>query len=289
MMTHIGYFPGCSLVGSGIEFDLSIRALSKLAGVTLVEVDDWNCCGACAAHNLNYDLAMALPYRSLALAEQQGLEEVLAPCAACFNRLKGTAIRLARNKALGEKMETITERPYTGKVRIVSITEYINRLVDDNLKDKLVHPLSGMKVAAYYGCLLNRGEDIVKNDNVERPAAMEPPLRAAGTEPVAWNYSTECCGCGFSMSMTGAVVDLCQDILVDAKASGAEVVVTGCPMCHSNLDMRQKKMKDAGLGAGGMPVVYISELVALAAGLAPRAVGLDRHFIDAMGIAERSR
>jgi heterodisulfide reductase subunit B len=185
-------------------------------------------------------------------------------------------------------MQGVCQRPYQGAVTIVNIAQYVSRLVAENLDGKLTRPLTGLKLAAYYGCLLSRGQGIVEGEDPENPAAMEAAIRAAGAEPVVWNYATECCGGGFSMSMTGAVVDLCHAILSDARAAGAEAVVVGCPMCHSNLDMRQRAIKSAGLGDHNLPVVYLSEVVALAAGLAPKAVGLDRHFVDAMCVAGRS-
>lgn len=287
-MKTIGYYPGCSLHGSGCELALSIRAVSDAAGVQLVEIEDWNCCGATAAHSLNHDLAVALPYRVLALAEAQGMTEVLAPCAACFSRLKGTNVRLNRSPDLAAKMRAITERPYSGALAILNVVEFINRLLAEGLKDKLTAPLAGMKVAAYYGCLLSRGEDIIEGEDAENPAAMDAAIRAAGCEPVPWNFATECCGGGFSMSKTDAVLDLSNQILADATAAGAAAIVTGCPMCHSNLDMRQLSINAAGLGSYDLPVLYLSELVGLAAGVEPRLLGLNRHFIDAMRVAERS-
>jgi len=235
-MTTLGYYPGCSLHGTGRELDMSIKALAEVAGVELKEIEDWNCCGATAAHNLNHDLAVALPYRNLALAEEQGLSEVLAPCAACFSRMKGTTVRLARSAELVEKMRGITGREFKGTVRIL------------------------------------------------RDAA----LRAAGCEVVPWNFAVECCGGGFSMSMTDAVVDLSNAILTDAEQAGAEAIVTGCPMCHSNLDMRQRTINEAGLGPHDLPIVYLSEILGLAAGIEPERLGLDRHFVDAMRVVERS-
>ena len=284
-MTAIGYYPGCSLHGTGRELDQSIRALSEVAGAQLKEVDDWNCCGATAAHNLSHDLAVALPYRVLALVEEQGLKEVLAPCAACFSRLKGTAVRLARSADLVAKMQELTGHNYHGGVAILSIIEYVNRLLAGGLKDKLTSPLKGLKVAPYYGCLLARGEDIIVGDNAEQPTGMEAAIRAAGAEPVAWNFAVECCGGGFSMSKTEAVVDLSNAILSDAEAAGAQAIVAGCPMCHSNLDMRQQTINAAGLGNHDLPILYLSELVGLAAGVEPKRLGLDRHFVDAMRVA----
>ena len=283
-MTLIGYYPGCSLHGTGRELDQSIRALAEVAGVELREIEDWNCCGATAAHCLSHDLAVALPYRSLALAEAQGLKEVLAPCAACFSRLKGTAVRLERNAELVARMKELTGHEFHGGVTLLNIVEYINRLLAAGLKEKLTTPLTGLKVAPYYGCLLARGEDIIAGD-AEHPTGMEAAIRAAGAEPVEWNFAVECCGGGFSMSKTEAVVELSHAILADAEAAGAQVIVAGCPMCHSNLDMRQQTINAAGLGRHDLPILYLSELVGLAAGLDPKRLGLDRHFVDAMRVA----
>jgi len=284
----IGYYPGCSLAGGAVELDLSMRALARVAQVELREIEDWNCCGATAAHSLNHHLAVALPFRVLALAEAQSLAEIVAPCAACFSRLKGTNVRLGRSPELAAEMRRIVERPYSGKVAVLNINEFVARLLKDGLAAKLPRQLKGLKAAPYYGCLLSRGDGIVEEDDHERPAAMDEAIRAAGCEVVEWNFATECCGGGFSMSMTEAVVRLATDILADARAAGADLVVTGCPMCHSNLDMRQLRIAPAALGSRPMPVLYLTELLGLAAGLDPKALGLDRHFSDALTLAQRT-
>jgi heterodisulfide reductase subunit B len=288
MMTDVGYYPGCSLEGSGLELDLSIRALSGVAGVALREVEDWNCCGASTAHNLNHDLAVALPYRILALAEAQGLTEILAPCAACFSRLKGTVVRLRRNPELIEKMAGLTGHPLRNSVSVMNVVEYLNRLLKDGLADKLTSPLNGVKVAPYYGCLLSRGEGVIEGENAENPTGMEAAIRAAGCEPVQWNFATECCGGSFSLAKTEAVVDLTAAILADAEAAGAQMIVLGCPMCHNNLDMRQSAILAAGRTTRPMPILYASELLGLAAGINPKTIGLDRHFVDALCVVKRS-
>jgi heterodisulfide reductase subunit B len=157
-MAPLGYYPGCSDHGSGCELGMSVHALARLAGVELREIEDWNCCGATAAHNLSHDLAVALPYRVLALAEAQGLKEVLTPCAACYSRLKGTVIRLSRSPELAAKMREIAGLEYRGPLTIVNVVEFVNRLLAGGLKDKLTSPLAGLKAAPYYGCLLSRGD-----------------------------------------------------------------------------------------------------------------------------------
>jgi heterodisulfide reductase subunit B len=287
-MTSFGYYPGCSLSCGAVELDRSIRTLAEIAGASLREIDDWNCCGASAAHNLNHGLAVALPYRVLALAEAQGMRDVLAPCAACFSRLKGTAVRLGRNPALAGQMREATGREYAHSVNVISPVEFVNRLLADGLADRLKHPLGGLKVAAYYGCLLSRGEDIVVGEDAEDPRGMEAGIRAAGCQSVPWPFATECCGGGFSMSMTGAVLDLSAAILAAAREAGAEAVVTSCPMCHSNLDMRQLSLRREQVGGDPMPAVYLSELLCLAGGAEAEAIGLDRHFVDATALAGRN-
>ena len=282
-MKVIGYYPGCSLHGGGRELDMSLRAVCRVAGVELREVDDWSCCGATAAHNLSHELAVALPCRNLALAEEQGLTELLAPCAACFSRLKGTNVRLARNAELAGRMREITGHDYRGTVRVLNLNEFVARLLAEGLAAKLPSPLA-LKVAAYYGCLLSRGQDIVEGQDAENPNGMEAALQAAGCQVVDWNLATECCGGGFSMSLTAAVTSLSGAILRDARSAGAQAIVTACPMCHSNLDMRQKGMGDFE-GASRMPVLYLTEVLGLAAGLEPKALGLNLHFTDAMSVA----
>lgn len=282
-MKAIGYYPGCSLHGGGRELDMSLREVSRLAGVELREIDDWNCCGATAAHNLSHELAVALPCRNLALAEQQGMTDLLAPCAACFSRLKGTNVRLARNAELAAKMREITGSDYRGTVRVLNLNEFVASMLADGLAAKLTCPLE-LKVAAYYGCLLSRGEDIVEGQDAEDPDGMKAALQAAGCQVVDWNLATDCCGGGFSMSLTAAVMDLSGAILRDARSAGAQAIVTACPMCHSNLDMRQKGMDDFD-GAARMPVLYLTEVLGLAAGLEPKALGLNLHFTDAMSVA----
>jgi heterodisulfide reductase subunit B len=286
-MTSIGYYPGCSLEGGAIEFALSIRALCGAAGVELHEIDDWNCCGATAAHALDHELAVALPMRVLALAAEQGLGEILAPCAACFSRLKGTLVRLQRSPELVARAESVVGRRFDPSVRVLNVVEFIDRLLTDGLADRLHHPLTGVKVAPYYGCLLSRGEGIIEHDDHEQPRGMSAAIEAAGGEVVPWSFATECCGGGFSMSMTGAVQELSGAILADARAHGADLIVTGCPMCHSNLDMRQAAINAAD-GGGPLPILYLSELLGLAAGLAPAALGLDRHYTDALPLAARA-
>ncbi len=281
-----GYYPGCSLHATAREFSESLLELVKAAGVELEEVQDWACCGASSAHATNHLLGIALPARTLALAEQQGLEDIVAPCAACFGRLAGAKHELAKDARLKGRVVEILERPLDAPPDIINIVDFLQRLLP-SLEGRIVKPLEGLKVACYYGCLLLRPVEVARFDDHEQPESMEQVCAAVGCEPVAWNKRLECCGAGFSLSRTGSVIRMGREILEDARAAGAEAVVVGCPMCHSNLDMRQAAMNKGQPGADALPVLYVTELVGLALGLDPKAMGMHRHYVSTQPLLDR--
>jgi heterodisulfide reductase subunit B len=279
---RIGYYPGCSLLGSSREFDESVRALAGAIGLELVEVPDWNCCGASSAHVLDHRLSLSLPAKILAQAEAAGLGEVLAPCAACYNRLTSARAALEADPAEAAAVAAIIEMPVTGRVKVVNVLEVLDRF-QDVIKEKTVAPL-GRKLACYYGCLLVRPPKVVAFDRAEDPQSMDRLARLCGAEPVDWNFKTECCGAAFSVTRTDLVARMSGRIVADAVKHGAEAIVVACPMCHSNLDMRRPEI-NAGLGADyQIPVLFITQALGLALGLAPAALGLQRHMVPALAL-----
>ncbi len=273
----IGYYPGCSLLGSSREFDESVRAVAKAIGLELVQVPDWNCCGASSAHVLDHKLSLALPARILAQAEAAGLTEVLAPCAACYNRLTSARAALAADPAAAKEVAAIIEMPVTGRVKVVNVLEVLDRF-QAVIQEKTVAPLA-RKVACYYGCLLVRPPKVVAFDRAENPMAMARLLHAAGAQAIAWNFKTECCGAAFSVTRTDLVARMSGKIVADAVRHGADAIVVACPMCHSNLDMRRPEI-NARLGTDHqLPVMFITQALGLALGIAPEALGLQRHMV----------
>jgi heterodisulfide reductase subunit B len=283
-MIRIGYYPGCTLKGTAIEYDKSVTGIASLLGVDLVEVPDWNCCGASSAHATNRKLSLALAARVLAIAEQEGMDRVLVPCAACYNRLVKTQVEASENETLRQEISTIIEMPFSAKTKPVGILEFFSEMGSEKIKSLVKKPLEELKVACYYGCLLLRPPKLIKFDDCEEPQVMDDVVKAIGAEPVEWAFKTECCGAGFSLSKKEVVLDLTEKILRNAKLEGADVITVGCPLCHANLDFRQvdilKKNKDINI-----PVLYITELVGIALGLTPKEVGLQSHFIDTSAIA----
>jgi len=273
-----GYYPGCSLHSTAREFSESLLAVVQALGVELEEVHDWACCGASSAHATNHLLGVALPARTLAIARAQGLENVMAPCAACYGRLAGAAHAMDADAALRSRVEGVLERPIGQRLPVLNVVEFL-RSLEDTLRPQVKKPHAGLKVACYYGCLLLRPHGVTAFDDAEQPASMEGVCKAVGAEPVAWNLRTTCCGAGFSLSRTGSVIRMGRAILDDARRAGAQALIVGCPMCHSNLDMRQAAMNRDD-HAAPLPVLYVTELVGLALGIEARTLGLHRHYVS---------
>lgn len=269
-----GFYPGCSMKGSAREYSESLLAVAAALGTALPEVPDWNCCGATAAHNLDPDLALALPARILAAAEKAGMDEVLVPCAACYSRLSVTRHELLQDDALRQKISGLVEADYRGTARVVNIIEWLAGI--PGLESRVKAPFA-RRVACYYGCLMVRPAGVVNFDRPEDPQSMDLLMKKMGAEPVEWAFKTECCGAGFSVSRTDLVARLSGLILEDASERGAEALIVACPMCHLNLDMRRPNIEKSAGKKYAIPVIYITQALGLAMGLEPKKLGLQRH------------
>jgi heterodisulfide reductase subunit B len=261
-----------------------LQAVVAALGIALAEIPDWSCCGASSGHIVNHELAVALPARNLALAEAQGFDRVLAPCAACYNRLLVAHQTLQEDEDLAGRMPDILGRPFANSVDVLSVTQLLHDLRDDiagHIADAPMEKnlIGGVKLASYYGCLLVRPASVAGGDDVEQPMFMDDVLAACGAHPVDWNMKVECCGGAYGVSRTSSVVRLGRAIVEDARKAGAEAIVVACPLCQTNLDLRQKAMESRG--APPLPIVFITEIVGLALGLAPEELGLKRHWVDA--------
>lgn len=274
-----GFYPGCSLNGSARDYNESVAALAEAFDMKFEQVSDWNCCGATAAHNMNRDLSLSLPARILALAEKSGMDEIVVPCAACYNRLTVTQNDLQKDPELKNRICEIIEMDYKGKVRIINVIEWIDKYITPTLESRIKNPFSH-KVACYYGCLLVRPHKILGYDRPEDPQTMDIVMSKAGATPVYYPYKTECCGAGFSISKTDIVSKLSGKIIEDAESRGAEAIIVACPMCHSNLDMRRNDINKYWKKDFTIPVMFVTQVIGLAIGLPPEKVGLKRHFVE---------
>lgn len=275
------YFPGCALKSSAIEYDMSTQEVARKLGIELLEIEDWICCGATPTHLTLHLLSLALPTWNLLKAQKNNLE-VVTCCAACFNRLKVANHFMQTDEEHRVKVNKIVHANYYGDVVVKHLLEVlINDYGLENIAKAVAKKLENLKVASYYGCLLIRPPEVMKFDDPEDPHSMDDLMKVLGAEAINWPYKHECCGAGFSIARTDVVLRLSNDILSMAAEAGADLIAVACPLCHSNLDMRQmdiaKKYKCYDL-----PILYFTQILGLALGIKPQKLGLDKHFIDPM-------
>ncbi len=274
------YYPGCSLHASASEYDLSTRELFAALGIGLDEVPDWICCGATPAHNVDELLSLSLCAKNLELAGQMPGDMAVA-CAACFSRLKFTQHVLHENETKRRQVEKAIDAPVPLDRTVKHLLEIlVHDLGVERLAAAVTKPLAGLKVACYYGCLLTRPPEVPQLDDCEDPTIMETMLHAAGAETVAWTHRMECCGANFTLSRPGVVLQLSNAILDSAKAAGADCIMVGCPLCHGNLDIRQREIEGVYHRHYDMPVFYLTQLMGLAFGIAPERLGLDALIVS---------
>ena len=273
----VGYYPGCSLESAAIEYDVSVRATAKALGIDLVEPPGWVCCGASPAHGVDATLARVLPMHTVGTVERMGLDTVTSPCSACFARLKAAEHDVTRNADAAAEAEAETGYAYQGTVKVQHLLDtLIERAGLEGIGDAVKVPLGGLKVACYYGCLITRPKSVTGAEHHEYPMKMDYLVRALGAETVDWSFKTECCGNSLSVTRTPTALTLVRRILENARAAGADAVVTMCPMCQMNLDARQPEMDLES----PIPVFYATQLMALAFGLGASAASFDKNMVD---------
>jgi heterodisulfide reductase subunit B len=272
------YYPGCSLEGTAKEYDAATRALMGALDVELVELTDWTCCGATAAEGASRLLAWALPARNLALAEarHRGLD-LLVPCSACYLNLKKAQMTAAADPASRRVINEVLDSvglEIRGEVRVRHLLDVLSvDLGADAVGGRVARPLSGLKVAPYYGCQCLRPYAVF--DDPEEPRSMMPFLQAVGAAVLDWDMGGRCCGASHMTTKPEAGLKLVAGIL-DA-AGPADVIATVCPMCQMNLEAYQGRASKAAGRDLSVGVVYLPQLLGLALGLDPHAVGLHHN------------
>jgi heterodisulfide reductase subunit B len=272
------YYPGCSLHSTGKEYGESTKAVCQALDIELVDVPDWNCCGASAGHSLNHDMAVQLSGRNLLLAQISDMD-IVVPCSACYHNLRQADDELKTSADKQKALEKIVGIQWTGSVKTRHLLDIIcNEIGIDVIRKMVRKSLSGLKAVPYYGCLITRPSHKNDFDSVEQPQSMDRLLDACGCEVAKWSYKTDCCGAGLSLPQSQIVVDLIKKLIEKAKQAGAECIVTACPMCQANLEMRQD--------GEHMPVLYFTEVLGMALGIKEVNVWLRKHLVNSMEIME---
>jgi len=273
----VAYYPGCSLHSTGKEYNISTQAVCQELGLTLIEPQGWVCCGSSAAHRADPQAGLRLPLENLAIIEQSGFEEVTMPCAACFNRHKAAQYEIRHDEEHKTAMDAAIGYTFQDTVRVSSLGETIFRRVGaQQVAARVKQPLAGLRVVCYYGCLLTRPPQVTEAAHPENPTELDALMAAMGAQVIDWSYKTSCCGAAHSLTRPDIVLDLSSKLIAHARQAGAEAIVVACPLCHTNLDARQFQMKLEE----PMPVLYFTQLMALALGLPEKSAALSKNLVD---------
>jgi len=274
------YYPGCSAHAGGRAYDESTRAIAPLLDLTLQELEDWNCCGATAYMNVNEVLSFSLTARNLALAQKEKAP-VCTPCSACYTNLAKTNSYLGKFPELKTKVDTALAEAglkYDGSVTTKHLLDVMVKDVGlDKIKSQVKKPLTGMKVAPYYGCQMLRPISI--DDNPENPSVLENLLKTLGATPTKFELRTWCCGGSLMGTNDEVALRLCRNLLLSATEGGAEVIAVTCPLCLTNLEAFQGRVNSMFGTKFNIPVLYFTQLMGMAFGLTDKQVALKRSII----------
>lgn len=284
-MKKYAYFPGCSLEKIALSYNHSSVETAKMLDVELLELEDWNCCGATTYFHVDQLLAYTLVARNLAQAEKEGLDFV-APCSACFKNAYFTNKYIKEDPDLSEHINYALEEDdlqFNGDINVHHIIDiYANEVGYEEIKAKVKNPLEGLKVAAYYGCQIVRPRK--GDEDLEDPQFFEEIVKAIGAEPVEFPDRLRCCSASLIMTSRRAALDMVRKILQNAVDSGADVIATACPLCQVNLECYQLQVNDEFGTHFKMPVMYFTQLMGLAMGLSKKKLGIGKELVSAVPV-----
>ncbi len=282
------YFPGCSLDSTAKPYGESVAAVADVLGMELVEVDDWNCCGATAYMSVNEILSFSLSARNLSQASKTG-GPLVTPCSACFTNLRKTEAYLADFPEIKKKVDTCLAEGgvrYDGGVTTKHLLQAIVEDIGlDRLKTAVRHPLAGLRVAPYYGCQIARPYGI--EDDADNPQMLDRLLVALGATPTPYPMKTVCCGGSLIGTREEVALRLCRNLLLCAEQESADCIAVACPVCQLNLDVYQQTINKSFGTNFQIPVVYFTQLMGLALGLQAEALGLQRCVVKPTKVVAR--
>lgn len=274
-MTY-SYYPGCSLHATGIAYDKSTRAVFGKVGVDLVEIEDWNCCGATSYTSIKKTVAYAIAARNLAIAEKSGYD-VIAPCSACYYVLNKTRTRMTDMPELHDQVNVALAEAGLEVNMTVPVRKPLDVLLNDVGLDTIAalqtNSISDFRPACYYGCQIVRPYGAIDEDP-EWPMSMETMFGALGAECVDYPPKVRCCGGMLVATSEEIAKDLCRDLVDWAVERGANCIVNVCPLCQANLDLLNLDRSEAKI-----PVLYFTQLIGLALGCSPEEVGLEHGLV----------
>lgn len=274
------YYPGCSGLSTSKDYEVSTRAVCRALGITLQEIPDWSCCGSTPAHTVDHVFSAALSARNLCLVENMGLNTVITPCPSCLTNLKVSRHRMQDPK-FQKEVNRHLDQPCRNTVQVKSVLQVLHEDFGPKLiHSRVVKPLKGLKVVPYYGCIMNRPPEVMDFDDPENPTAMDQILESLGAEVLPFPLKVECCGASYGVARKDVVMRLSGKLLDLAESLGADAVVTACPLCQMNLDLRQDQINAALRRSFRLPIFYYTQLMGLALGLEKSELLLQKLNVD---------
>lgn len=284
----IAYFPGCSLHGTSKEYDISSKAVFQTLGVPLHEPEGWGCCGTTPAHSTDHYLSTLLPMKNVALMKEEGFEQITTPCPSCFLRMRVAVKDTHEDQGLRERLAQEIPNLSSNEIKVDHLLSTVTEKIGyQQVASKVVQPLKGLKVVCYYGCIITRPPKVTEVKDYEYPTHMDRLMKTLGITSLDWSYKTRCCGVSLGISQLPIALELSRKILKNAKCTGAEAIVVACPLCHVNLDARQKQIEEEYKETFNLPIIYFTQLMGLAFGSKPETLGLNKHFVDPFPLLRR--
>ncbi|MBS1200883.1 MAG: CoB--CoM heterodisulfide reductase subunit [Proteobacteria bacterium] len=298
---RVAYYPGCALEGTGHAYNRSTKVVGKALGLDLVEVKNWNCCGAMEVKNIDPKIQTYLSSRVMSIAaNEMGFDTVMAPCNGCYHNLKKAEYDLKNDPKSAEVVDRLSKKAghetyQAGQVETIHALDWIKDSIgEEGLRERVKNSLKGLKIANYYGCMYTRPRHIFPekdqgpgSESTSKPHFMDDLLAAAGADNVDFPLKTACCGGAHTLSDSDTSTRLVLNILNAAEAAGAEVIATECPTCHSGLEMHQVRAEKRLGKKTSVRIVYFTQLLGLALGLSPRQVGLHENISDSIGFLKQ--
>jgi heterodisulfide reductase subunit B len=294
----VAYYPGCALEGSGHAYNRSTKAVGKELGLDLVEVKNWNCCGAMEVKNIDPKLQTYLSSRVMSIAaNEMDFDVVMAPCNGCYHNLKKAEYDLANDPGSVEVVDRLSKKAghkayEAGAIDTIHALDWIKQAIgEDGLRARVRNSLKDLRIANYYGCMYTRPRHIFPekdqgpgSESTSEPHFMDDLLAAAGAQIVDFPLKTACCGGAHTLSDSDTSTKLVLNLLRAAEAAGADVIATECPTCHSGLEMHQVRAEKRYGVQTSVKILYFTQLLGLALGLKPRKVGVHENISDSMSL-----
>jgi heterodisulfide reductase subunit B len=287
-MMRYAYYPGCSLEATGRPYQESVIAVSKTLGIELVELEDWNCCGATAYMSINEALSFSLSARNLCQAKKIG-DTLVTACSACYTNLRKTETYLAEFPEMKSKVNTALAEANLNYEGGIVTKHFLQTVVEDvgldRIKSLVRNPLAALRVAPYYGCQIARPYGI--EDSADNPTMMDKLLIAIGATPTYYPMKTVCCGGSLMGIRKDVALRLCRNILMCAQQYDAQCIAVTCPLCQMNLDAFQSAVNKTYGTSFNLPIVYFTQLMGVAFGLDSKGLGLNDCIVSSTGVTAK--